>query len=100
MKRVRMGRLADLPVGGVLEKQIMARRVAVFNVAGKLYGIQSDCKHMRAPLGSGTVKDRIITCKWHHWRYDLETGECLDQKSARLQRYDVKIEHGEIFLEV
>lgn len=100
MKRIRMGKLADLPVGGVLEKQIMARRVAVFNVTGRLYGIESDCKHMGASLTQGTVRDGIITCKWHHWRYDLETGECFDLQGARLKRYEVKIEHGEIFVEI
>ena len=94
-----MGKLADLPAGGVLEKRIMARRVAVFNVAGKLYGIESDCKHMRASLATGNVRGKVVTCKWHHWRYNLETGECLDLKGARLKKYEVRIEGDDVYVE-
>ena len=95
-----MGTLAELPVGGVLEKRIMARRVAVFNIAGQLYGIESDCKHMRASLANGLVKDGILTCRWHHWRYNLDTGECLDLKGARLKRYEVEVEDNTIFVTI
>ena len=98
MSKIRMGKLADLPVGGVIEKQIMARRVAVFNVGGRLYGLESDCKHMRASLASGTAKDGLITCKWHHWRYSLETGECLNLKGARLKRYEVRVEGDDVYV--
>jgi nitrite reductase/ring-hydroxylating ferredoxin subunit len=100
MSRIKMGTLAELPVGGVLEKRIMARRVAVFNIAGQLYGIESDCKHMRASLANGEVKDGVLTCRWHHWRYNLETGECLDLEGARLKRYDVEIEGDAIFVTI
>jgi nitrite reductase (NADH) small subunit len=98
MPRIKMGTLTELPVGGVLEKRIMARRVSVFNVDGRLYGIESDCKHMRASLAAGLVKDGILTCRWHHWRYNMETGECLDLEGARLKRYDVEIEGDLIFV--
>jgi len=99
MTRTKVGKLADLPAGGVLEKRIMARRVAVFNVAGKLYGIESDCKHMRASLATGNVRGKVVTCKWHHWRYNLETGECLDLKGARLKKYEVRIEGDDVYVE-
>ena len=95
-----MGTLAELPDGGVLEKRIVARRIAVFNVAGRLYGIESDCKHMRASLAAGDVKDGILTCRWHHWRYNLETGDCLDLEGARLKRYEVEIEGDHVFITI
>ena len=95
-----MGTLAELPDGGVLEKRIVARRIAVFNVAGRLYGIESDCKHMRASLAAGDVKDGILTCRWHHWRYNLETGDCLDLEGARLKRYEVEVEGGHVFITI
>ena len=93
-----MGSMAELPPGGVIEKRIMARRVAVFNHEGRLFGIESDCKHMRASLASGELEDGTIKCKWHGWRYNLETGECLDLEGARLKRYDVEVVDDEVFI--
>jgi nitrite reductase/ring-hydroxylating ferredoxin subunit len=95
-----MGKLSELPPGKVLEKSILARRVAVFNVNGRLYGIESDCKHMRASLANGEVKDGLIKCRWHGWRYNLETGECLNLKKTRLKIYPVTIEGDDIFVEI
>ncbi|MEW5795154.1 MAG: Rieske (2Fe-2S) protein [Candidatus Zixiibacteriota bacterium] len=100
MPLVKMGKLADLPPGGVLEKRIRARRVAVFNVDGRLYGLEADCKHMRASLAAGSVKDGTITCRWHHWRYVLETGECLNLKGVFLKRYDVMVDGDEVFVQM
>jgi nitrite reductase/ring-hydroxylating ferredoxin subunit len=53
---------------------------------------------MRASLAGGSVKDGLVTCKWHHWRYSLETGECLNLKGARLKRYEVKVEGDDVYV--
>ena len=55
MQRIKMGKISELPPGSSLEKRILARRVAVFNVDGELFGIESDCKHMKASLKKGKV---------------------------------------------
>ena len=95
-----MGSLSDLKEGRALEKRVMARRVAVFNHEGRLYGLEADCKHMRASLASGKVEDGFITCKWHGWKYNLETGECLHLKNTRLRVYEVTVDGDDVYLEV
>lgn len=95
-----MGKLSDLPPGRVLEKSIMARRVAVFNDNGILYGIESDCKHMRASLATGKVEHGIVTCKWHGWKYELLSGKCLTVDKVKLKRYEVSVENDDIFVHI
>jgi nitrite reductase (NADH) small subunit len=98
MQRIKMGRLADLRPGQAMEKRVLARRVAVFNVAGKLYGIEADCKHMKATLAKGDVVDGVLTCSWHGWKYDLESGECLTRPGMKLKRYEIITEGDDIVL--
>jgi len=98
MSKIRMGKLSDFPPGSALEKRILARRVAIFNDNGTLYGIESDCKHMRASLVGGGVKDGVLTCKWHGWRYELSSGRCLNVKGVKLKRFEVTIDGDEVFL--
>jgi nitrite reductase/ring-hydroxylating ferredoxin subunit len=93
-----MGKLGELQPGSSIEKRIMARRIAVFNVGGSLYGIESDCKHMKASLTTGEIAGGVLTCSWHGWKYDLETGECLGRPGMRLRRYEVIIEQGNIYV--
>jgi nitrite reductase/ring-hydroxylating ferredoxin subunit len=98
MGRIKMARLADLPPGAMIEKQIMARRIAVVNDGGVIRGIQSECAHMRASLVKGGIQDGILTCSWHGWRYDLRTGECISNPGFRLKQYEVEIDGGDIFV--
>ena len=93
-----MGKLSDLPSGSALEKRILARRIAVFNDNGKLYGIESDCKHMRASLAGGGLKDGVLTCKWHGWQYDLVTGRCLSVEGVKLVRFEVTVDGDDVYL--
>ena len=90
--------MSEIPEGRSIEKRILARRIAVFNDRGKLIGIESDCKHMRASLGNGELKDGVLTCRWHHWRYDLESGACLNVKGVKLKKYEVEIDGEDVYL--
>jgi nitrite reductase (NADH) small subunit/3-phenylpropionate/trans-cinnamate dioxygenase ferredoxin subunit len=98
MTRIKIGKLADIPEGKGLEKRILARRVAVFRDGGELYGVESDCKHMRASLVTGGVHNGVLTCKWHGWRYDLKTDNCLTVKGVKLKRYAVEIEGDDVYV--
>ncbi len=98
MQRIKMGKTGELSSGSSIEKRILARRIAVFNVEGRFYGIESDCKHMKASLKNGKVQNEIVTCPWHHWQYDLKTGQCLTSDKFKLKTYAVEVEGDEIFI--
>lgn len=93
-----MGKLSEVPSGTILEKKILAKRIAVINDNGNLVGIESDCKHMRASLATGGVKDGVLTCKWHGWKYSIESGECLTVDGFKLKKYEIEVEGDDIFV--
>lgn len=86
--------------GGVKALKILARNVAVFRLNGGLYGLEADCKHMRASIANGKIDGTIITCPAHGWRYDITTGECLNEPWAKLKTYPVDVVDGIIYIEV
>ena len=38
----------------------------------------------------------MITCPWHGYRYDITTGQFLDDPSAKLATYRVELHDGEV----
>ena len=48
--------------------------LALFAHGDRIYAVDNRCPHMGFPLDRGTVKDGILTCHWHHARFDLESG--------------------------
>lgn len=98
MAKIKMGFLSELPPGKMIEKRIMARRIAVVNDAGNIYAIESDCKHMKASLSTGRVADGMVTCRWHGWKYDLSTGVCVTNEGFTLKTYQTEVVDGVIYV--
>ena len=48
-------------------------------VGGVPVAVADACAHRRTPLSGGLVRDGILTCPGHFWRYDLRTGQCINR---------------------
>src|SRR5262245_38919884 len=54
---------------------------------------------MGFPLHRGSVEDGIITCHWHHARFDLCTGGTLDQWADDLRRFPVEVDGDDVYVD-
>lgn len=90
--------LDEIPPGMILEKRILARRYAVVNDGERLFGIESECKHMKASLSKGKIENGVIECPWHGWRYDLGSGDCLNFPGSKLKQYDLEVVDDKVYL--
>jgi hypothetical protein len=54
---------------------------------------------MGFPLHKGSVRDGILTCHWHHARFDLESGGTFDPWADDVRAYPVVIEDGVVFVD-
>ncbi len=75
--------------------------IAVFAPVGtdEVYAVDNRCPHMGFPLHKGTVCDGILTCHWHHARFDLASGGTFDQFADDVQAYDVVVHDGIVFVD-
>jgi len=53
---------------------------------------------MGFPLDRGTVKDGILTCHWHHARFDLASGGTFDQFAGDVRAFPVEIRDGDVWV--
>ena len=45
---------------------------------GRVFALDNRCPHMGFPLDRGSVDDGILTCHWHHARFELASGCTFD----------------------
>jgi hypothetical protein len=58
--------------------------------------LEDRCPHEGYPLSEGTVKDGVLTCKWHNWKFELATGACRFGGEG-VRRFPSSIdEHGHV----
>jgi hypothetical protein len=53
---------------------------------------------MGASLADGKVIDGCVECHWHHWKFDLETGQGDQRSWARAAVWEVKIADDRVWL--
>jgi nitrite reductase/ring-hydroxylating ferredoxin subunit len=73
-----VGSVADLDAAGVLVASGADRPLAVFRDGDSIRVIDNRCPHLGFPLHKGTIKDGVLTCHWHHARFDLCSGCAFD----------------------
>src|SRR3712207_574167 len=71
--------------------------LALFFHDGKVHAVDNRCPHMGFPLHRGSVSDGILTCHWHHARFDLESGGTFDQFADEARVFPVEIRDGEVW---
>jgi nitrite reductase/ring-hydroxylating ferredoxin subunit len=88
---VHVGTLEELTRKGVTVVRGEDRPIAVFVHDGQVSAVDNRCPHMGFPLHRGTVQDGILTCHWHHARFDLCSGCTFDLFADDVPVYDVEV---------
>jgi nitrite reductase/ring-hydroxylating ferredoxin subunit len=92
--------LADLESKGRLTANIGDHVIVMFHTGGKIFAVDNRCPHMGFPLDRGSVKDCILTCHWHHARFDLNTGGTFDQWADDVRAFPTRVENGQVLIDV
>jgi nitrite reductase (NADH) small subunit len=94
----RLARVDELPVGRVTEVAAGDRTVALANVDGQLYAVDSTCPHAGGPLGDGQLAGCTLTCPWHGWSYDVRTGRSTVDENVKVATFPVEVVDGVAYL--
>ena len=98
---VRAVTLSDLrAAGGCLSVNIEGHTLALFAYGEQVYAVDNRCPHMGFPLHRGSTQDGILTCHWHHARFDLASGCTFDLWADDVPSYPVEIRNGEVWVTV
>ena len=95
---VKVATMADLPEGAAMTVDAAGRPVALSNVDGKVYATSNTCPHQGGPLGEGDLDGTSITCPWHAFRFEVATGQCVNQPALKVGCYPVRVDGQDILV--
>jgi nitrite reductase/ring-hydroxylating ferredoxin subunit len=95
---VRAGSLKELKAKGRLVLHGGHRPILVVYDRGRVFALDNRCPHMGFPLERGSVEDGILTCHWHHARFDLESGCTFDLWADDVPIFPVELRNGEVWV--
>jgi nitrite reductase/ring-hydroxylating ferredoxin subunit len=75
------------------------KRIALFRTPRGVFATDNRCPHQGYALVQGDVKDDVLTCAWHNWKFRLQDGDCTFGGEA-VRSYPVRITSGLIEVDV
>jgi nitrite reductase/ring-hydroxylating ferredoxin subunit/multimeric flavodoxin WrbA len=94
--------LQELPDNSQKIVTLGKKKIALFHYNGKISAMANACLHKAGPLGLGEVTAKYdglyVTCPWHGWEYNIETGSAPPGYPDQQALYAVKIEGDEILV--
>ena len=98
---IKIATKSDLPESGEAKEFTLGDKIiCVANVDGEFSAMDNVCIHRGGPLGQGMVVDGKIICPWHGWQYNPRTGEAAHNANAKVAVYPLKIENGNVLIEI
>lgn len=97
---VKLATLDELPVGSAREVEFEGRVYALFNVNGVISAIDGICPHQGGPLAEGHMHGTTVTCPWHGWQFDVQTGKTPLGPKIKQTIYEVKIDDRDVLVAV
>ncbi|MGD2054344.1 MAG: non-heme iron oxygenase ferredoxin subunit [Gammaproteobacteria bacterium] len=75
--------------------------IALAYVGGKVFAVDDMCTHEDASLSKGSLHGECVKCPLHGSRFDLNTGEALDEPAEEpVRTYPVKIAGDDILVQL
>ena len=88
------GDLDELKVKGRLVVRGRHRPILLIYKGNQVLALDNRCPHMGFPLDRGSIEDGILTCHWHHARFDLTSGCTFDLWADDVPTCPVEVRGG------
>src|SRR5690349_14222630 len=95
---IRVGTLEELRAKGMMVVPSEHCPLLVVHDEGRVFALDNRCPHLGFPLHRGSVKDNVLTCHWHHARFDLASGCTFDLWADDVPTAAVNVRDGTVWV--
>ena len=99
MSKIHVCKSSAIPDNGMMTFDVAGGlKILVANAGTEFYAYQGICPHQEVCLGEGFFDGAVLTCHQHLWQWDITTGAAVGLAEAPLERYQIDVVDGEIFV--
>jgi toluene monooxygenase system ferredoxin subunit len=92
--------LDDLWSGEMMSVEVGGNNILLVNVDDHIYAYADACPHQKSRLSEGSLIGNTLRCVRHHWEFDVCSGSGINPQNACLKAFPVRIESGDILLDL
>lgn len=97
---VKVDKTEKLDENGQMVFRHNGKQILLIECNGELFGVNNRCPHEGYPLSEGSLsKDCKLTCNWHNWKFDLESGDTI-VGGDKLRHYPVRRDDEGLWVDI
>ncbi|MDA0223790.1 MAG: Rieske 2Fe-2S domain-containing protein [Proteobacteria bacterium] len=89
-----LGALDGFADGQATYIKIDYRSLFVFRKGETIRVYDSTCPHQVTNIPELAICENHLTCPKHAWKFDLETGDCIEKGNHPLKSFEARVENG------
>ncbi len=98
---IEIARVEEIKSGELKVFEVNGESIILINLNGEFFAYKNQCSHMELGLDDSEIDGEILTCPWHGAQFNIRTGDAVRlPASAPLERYEVKVQDGKIFVKI
>jgi len=98
---VKIAEAHEIPKNKMKVFKVEDHEILVVNVEGELHAFENRCPHMGYPLYFGRLEGKVLTCGFHHAKFDVTTGKSLGSFTDKpLKKFKIKIQNSLVQVEL
>ncbi len=86
-----LGNFDDFENKKVYPKNYEKVNFLILRIGKEIFAVKNQCYGSVLPIDMGKLEDHFIICPWHGCKYDLKTGQAVNQVGKQLEIYPVAI---------
>ena len=91
---------SELKEGEMKAVRIKGKPILLVRQGGEIFGLSNRCPHMGCTFEGGILRDYLVMCPCHGWKFDVRNGQYTENNLTILTSYRCKVENGKIFVEI
>ena len=97
---VKAAKTAEVNPGNSINAKLEGHFIGIHNVDGEYYAVDNICPHVGGFLHAGQLKDGVVVCPIHQWKFNVKTGKCIWPGKCEIATYPVKVDEEHIFVDI
>lgn len=95
---VALAKIGDIGPTGLLGVNVEGIDLVLVRHRGEVRAFEGRCPHLGTLLAEGELRDGRLTCRSHHWQFDVRSGRRRGDDTVCLRAYTTVLKDGQIFV--
>ena len=91
---------SEIKDGQMKAVRLKGKAILLIRKGEQIYGLSNYCPHMGCTFEKGILREYLVMCPCHGWKFDIRNGQYDENKGIALMSYSCKIQNGRIFVKL